>query len=470
MESVDVLVIGGGPGGTPAAMGLARAGKRVWLVEAGHGLGGTCLFQGCIPSKIFRESASRLQDGREARQFGLSLAASPRVDWAAVQGRKREILKRRSEAALGAAESIPGLRVVFGRATLTGPRRATIEAEDGGREVEFEKAILATGSVSNVLPIPGANLGGVVSSEELIDIKEIPRRLVIIGAGPIGVEMAQIFHLLGSEVVLLEALPRILEPVDSAIASRLTKLLSTEGIEVSTGVTVRHIRRVDDRLEVSYRAGVEEAQAVGDVVLTVVGRRPNVDHLGLETTRVRFDRHGVRVGESLETDEPGIFAVGDVVGPPMFAHWATRQAHALVAHLLRRPARFPLSRENSAVIFSRPEIGMAGLTEEAALAQGMDVAVAEYDYRRDARAQIMNEAEGLLRIIYERDGHRIVGVHALIEGASDLAGEAAAIVTAGLTLEDLAATIHPHPTLTEAFGFAALAAAERAPAAAPRGA
>ena len=462
METVDILVVGGGPGGTPAAKGLAREGKSVLLVESGSGLGGTCLFKGCVPSKIFRESASRLVDLKRAEEFGLRIGGdSPRVNWAAIQDRKHDILKRRSDAALLEARSIPGLQVTLGRAQLSGPRRAVIETDGVRREIAFERAILATGSVSNVLPVPGGNLAGVLSSEDLIEVHEIPDRLVLIGAGPIGVEMAQIFHFLGSKVVLLELLPRILEPVDAILADRLALILRRDGIEVNQGVAVEGVRKVDGRYEVIYRRAEDEERATADRVVTVVGRRPNVDHLGLENTHVRFDRHGVKVNAFLETDEAGIFAVGDVVGQPMFAHWATSQALSLVAHLLGRPARFPLVNENSAVVFSRPEIGMAGLTEEAARAQGMDVAVAEYDYRRDARAQIMNEAEGLLRVVYKRDDRRIVGIHALVEGAADLTGEAAAVVRAGLTMEELASTIHPHPTLTESFGLAAQSAVGR---------
>lgn len=459
METVEFLVVGGGPGGTPAAMALARAGRSVMLAESGTGLGGTCLFKGCIPSKIFRESASRLFDLRRTGEFGLRIdGAEPSVDWAAIQGRRHKILKGRSDSALLAARSLPGLQVAFGRARLTGPRKATLEMNGTHREIAFEKAILATGSLSNTLPVPGGNLPGILSSEDLIEIGEIPKRLVLIGAGPIGVEMAQIFHLLGSKVVLLEALPRILEPVDAVVADRLAQILKRDGIGLRVGVTVEAIREAERRLDVVYRQGDVAERASGDVVVTVVGRHPNVEHLGLENTGVRVDRHGVKVNHFLETDEGGIFALGDVVGQPMFAHWATSQALALARHLLGEPARFPKVDENSAVVFSRPEIGMAGLTEEASRALGMDVAVAEYDFRRDARAQITNDAEGLLRVVYKRDDRRIVGIHALVEGAADLTGEAAAVVHAGLTIEELASTIHPHPTLTESFGLAAQAA------------
>ena len=456
-QAVDVLVIGGGPGGTPAGLALARAGKRVMLVEAGRGLGGTCLFEGCIPSKIFRETAARRRAMQRAVDFGLRVNTTnaPEVDWNAVQTRRHSILNQRSQGALTKAQALPSLEVVFGRARLTGPRSALIELPDAACNVSFSHAILATGSVPNRLPIPGAELPGVLDSEQLIEIGFIPESLALIGGGPIGVEMAQIFAMLGSNVTILEASARILGPVDSVLAELLTGQLRADGIQVQTSVRVEAISGGEGTHRVRYSQGEQAQEVNAQVVAVVAGRHPHVAGLGLETTAVRYDRHGLKVDETLQTDEPTIYATGDLVGQPMFAHWATAQALAVARHLLGIPVSFPAPEYNSAVIFSFPELGLAGLTEEAARAAGHDVAVTEYDYRIDARAQISGESLGRLRIIYRRDDRRIVGVHALVEGAADIMGEAAIAVRNGLTLEQLAASIHPHPTLTEAFGLAA---------------
>jgi dihydrolipoamide dehydrogenase len=456
-ENIDVLVIGGGPGGTPAALALAQAGKRVLLVEAGRGLGGTCLFEGCIPSKIFRETAARRREIGRAAEFGLQLpgAGAATVDWSAVQTRRHHILDQRAKGALAKAGALPSLEVVFGRARLTGPRTAVIEADDNQRELRFDRAILATGSLPSRLPIPGADLPGVLDSTGLIEIDAVPESLALIGGGPVGVEMAQIFAMLGARVTLLEAMPRILGPVDSVLAGLLAERLKADGISLQTGVKIESIEGEENRHTVRYSQDGQPRELAAQVVAIVAGRHPNVEGLGLETTAVRHDRHGVKVDDTLQTDEPGIYATGDLVGNPMFAHWATAQALAVARHLLGAPVAFPRPEYNSAVIFSYPELAMAGLTEEAARAAGQDVAVAEYDYRGDARTQISGDAFGRLRIVYRREDRSIVGIHALVEGAADIMGEAALAVRHGLTLEQFAAAIHPHPTLTEAMGVAA---------------
>ena len=459
---IDFLVIGGGPGGTPLAMVLAQAGRSVGLVESGPGLGGTCLFEGCIPSKIFREVARRLRELRDDKLFGLQLPAlDADVDWPAVLARKHEILGRRSDAALARARSLPQLEVINGRARFTSPRAAEVALTDGGlRTIKFRQAVIATGSVSFLPPIPGVDHARVLDSEAILSIEEIPENLLVIGGGPIGVELGQVFRTLGSQVTILEAAPRILGPVDAELAKQLATRMQEDGIEVLTGCRIRDIAEAgNDRLQVNYYVGENTLQQrSADTLLLVTGRRPRVEGLGLENTAVAHGPHGIEVNGQLETTEPGLFAVGDVAGAPMFAHWATAQGLALAAHLLGRPARFPRPEHNSAVIFSEPELGIAGLTEEQAREQGIDAAVAYYDFSGDARAQIAGDARGTLKIVYDRSDRRIVGVHVLAEGAGDLIGEAAVLVRAGISIDILASSIHPHPTLTESFGLAARAA------------
>ncbi|MHB1593009.1 MAG: dihydrolipoyl dehydrogenase family protein [Streptosporangiaceae bacterium] len=458
---VDVLVVGGGPGGTPAAMALAQAGRRVLLAEVGAGLGGTCLFEGCIPSKIFRETARRLADIREAASFGIAGAGDDaRPDWAQVQARKEAILAGRSQAAAAVARAIPGLTLASGRIELTGPRAAVLKAPGSATEVTFRQAILAPGSVPARPDIPGADLAGVLDSGGLIGTEELPASLTVIGAGPVGVEMAQIFHGLGTRVTLLEMAPAILPSLDDVLAARLAGILDRDGLTVRTGVRVTGIEQDPDGLVVGYADAAGRHRARAGDVLFATGRRPATDGLGLDAAGISYDRHAIKTDEHLQTTQPGIYATGDAAGPPMFAHWATAQAHAVADRILGRPGQAPSPAANTAVIFTDPELGTAGLTEPQARAAGYAAATAEYDYRADARAQIAapGPAGGLLRIVYDRPTGRILGVHVLADGAADLMGEAAVAVSSGLTISDLAHAIHPHPTLTEAFGLAAATA------------
>lgn len=456
-KQVKYLVVGGGPGGTPAAMALASAGESVMLIEKGVGLGGTCLFEGCIPSKIFHESARRLRELNEASAFGLCLPSLDiGINWSAILQRKRAILQRRSQAALHNTERLPTLETVFAQCRLLGPRTAEVISDDGIiRAIQFEKAILATGSTPFLPPIKGIDHPRVFSSDSILDIDHIPKRLVVIGAGPIGVELGQVFRTFGSQVVLLEAGSHILGAVDAELAMLLQQRMQDEGIRIHTDCQVDAIVHSGQCVFVEYTNETNDRQhEIADAVLVVTGRHPTIEGLGLENTQVDHDAHGIKVDARLETTEAGIFALGDVVGQPMFAHWATAQGLALARHLLGQPVEFPAADINTAVIFSEPEIGIAGMTEQQAQQAGMEVAVARYDFSQDARAQIAGRDDGLLKIVYTTDTHKIIGVHALVEGAGGLIGEAAVLVRAAMPIQSIVTAIHPHPTLSESFALA----------------
>ncbi len=457
-KKYDVLVVGGGPGGTPAAMALAAAQRHVLLVERGAGLGGTCLFEGCIPSKILYESAQRLRAIRRAAEFGLCLSpGEPHIDWQAIVARKDAVLRQRAQWALDRAQTIPALDVRFGAVALLNPRRALLKPTSGEPyEVEFASAIIATGSKSVRPAVLGSGLARMITSEQVFDLEYLPRSLVVVGAGPVGVELSQIFAAFGVRVTLLEAGLSILGQVDEEIARMLEVRMLHQGVSLVLDARVTRICHAGGGAFVQYRDTAGAAhEAYGEYVLEVTGREACTEELGLENTAVRYDRHGIRVNHVLETDEPGLYAVGDVVGQPMFAHWASAQSLVLAHYLLGQPVRFPEPAVNAAVIFSIPEIGMAGLTEGEARKAGHEIEVVRYDFSVDARAQVAGHADGLLKVVYERGTHRVLGVHALGEGIASIMGEAALAVGAGITMEALALIIHPHPTLSESFALAA---------------
>jgi dihydrolipoamide dehydrogenase len=256
----------------------------------------------------------------------------------------------------------------------------------------------------------------------------------------------------------MELEPRILGAADEELALALQQQLINQGIILHAKCQVKSIKRSGQGVSVQYDTKKGSDQIHATAVLAAAGRYPRVEGLGLDCTAVKAGPHGVEVDETLQTAEPGIYAVGDVIGQPMFAHWATAQGLALVRHLLGLPGPFPQRQHNSATIFSSPELAMAGLTEVQAAEAGLEVGVARYDFAQDARAQIGGHDSGLLKLIYDKRSRRVVGVHALVEGAADLMGEAALLVCNGLPVEAIAGAIHPHPTLTESFVMAVRAA------------
>ena len=448
----DILIIGAGPAGTPAAMSLATAGKKVLLVEQGAGPGGTCLFEGCIPSKIFRESARRLREINEAADFGLCLPTrDTQINWSAIQQRKRTILQQRSDAALSRIGQIETLDYEQGTAHFINAKEAEIENDDGVHKVHFKQAIIATGSTPYRPDIRNIHHNRVFDSESILNIDHIPKELVIIGAGPIGIELAQIFHHFGSKVLVLEATSHILGPVDKELAEQLHQHMLQTGIKIQTQAKVDNFVHSGQSIFVEYIVDGEKQHQFTDAVLVAAGRRPNINTLALESLNINYNNHGIEVNNTMQSSEAGIYAVGDVIGQPMFAHWATAQSLALAQHLLGHKVKFPEAKTNTAVIFSEPELAMAGLTEEQAHETGIDVAVAHYNFEQDARAQISGRNEGMLKIVYDKNTHQVVGVHALVEGADALMGEAALLIKAGLPIEAIAGAIHPHPTLSESF-------------------
>ena len=455
IKKSDLAVIGGGPGGVPPALFLLSQGRSVCLFEKSGNLGGTCLFEGCIPSKIFIESAKRFTSLGKMSHFGIEIDSAAKVNWAKVLQRKKEILTRRSQAALNNLKKFLNFNFIAQEAKLAGPNK--VEYLNNGQKeiVEAKNIIIASGSVSFIPPIEGIDLA--ITSEELLNIDHIPESMAIIGAGPIGIEAATMFSQLGTKCTIIEMLPRILPNVDREPAEFLEGILrESKAIELFTSGKVLAIKNKNGVKEVSFEYEGKLQKAEAELVLVCVGRRPNVEGLGLEDAGIEFDRKGIKVNEFLETTQKGVYACGDVIGGYMYAHTSTYEGLICAKNILMgNKVKLNYAYPPAGLVFSEPEIASCGLTEDEAGKKNVDFISAKYPYKIDARAQIAEGAQGFIKFIVDKKTQKILGVHIIGPDASNLISEAALIVKLGATLQQLADTIHPHPSLSEGMGILA---------------
>ena len=452
-EKFDVIIIGGGPGGTPAAIQLAANGKKVLLVEESGKLGGACLFVGCIPSKIIKHAADELV-AKEKLTHSEGKKRQLDETWQSIQHTMDGILNGRSNAAINQIHQMP-ITFVVGKARFISNK----EVEVNNNRFWFDKAIIATGSHSFVPPFKGNGVKEVLTSEILFRQPSLPSSMLIVGGGPIGIELAQMLNKLQVKCTVVEMMPSLLSGVvEPEFAIGITKKLQASEIEVYTKAKVEEINKIDGQFQTTFTDDQGNTQQlITEKVLVVTGKVPSLEGLNLEATGVHFERNGITVNEYLESSVSGIYATGDVIlGGPKFAHTATYEAHIATTNILRGNISKACFTKNSWVLFSDPEIAAAGFTESEAVKTGFDVVTGIYDYKMDAMAQINGDTFGFLKFVVNRHNQEILGVHLFINGAASLSGEASLIVSKKLTLMDVARAIHPHPTLTEAFGILAL--------------
>ncbi|WP_456431187.1 dihydrolipoyl dehydrogenase family protein [Nitratifractor sp.] len=448
MTHYDLIVIGAGPGGTPAATAAAQFGKKVLLVDKRGEPGGECLFEGCIPSKILENAANRYAMLQNAGAFHIDLEGVPQIHWEQVIADKEALLQKRSQAALKQIEAMPTLDFLGGEATFVDER--TIEVN--GERYTFDKAIVATGSRAHIPPLKGEGVAHAWTNADIFKQSKLPEEIAFIGAGAISCELIQMFAKLGVKCHLLERGPRILKRIDEEAALAVQKRMQEQGIDVILNVTFGEIDGEAGDFTIHYEQNGEKKSLKVPHVLIAAGRAANVEGIGLEKAGVEYDRHGIKVDETLQTSQPYIYAVGDCAVGPKFAHWATYEA-GIAIHNLFAPMKHKVDEGKlSWVLFSDPQIASAGLTEADAAKAGIDVTVEKYDYRIDARAQIDKDPEGFIKFVIENQSGVIKGVQVLSYDASSLSGEASLIVANGLKPMDVMRTIHPHPTLTEGFG------------------
>jgi dihydrolipoamide dehydrogenase len=451
-EKFDLVIIGGGPGGYAAALYGASAGLKIALVEKNK-VGGTCLHVGCIPAKELLETASVFRTVSGAAEFGIQ-AGAPSVDFSVTQVRKQRVI---DQLASGLTGLLKGRKVTIydGIGTLSANHTVRVSGGSSGDvELTGDAVILAAGSVPRT--IPGFDIDGrlVVTSDELLSLQQLPPSAVVIGGGAIGCEFASMMSDLGTKVTVLEALPKILPGCDPDATKVVERSFAKRGIEVKTGVAVTGHTPSDGRTTVHYGEG--ESVTV-DLVVMSVGRRPYADQLGLEGTGVKVsDRGHIEVDELGRTGEPGVWAVGDVINTPALAHIGFAEGISVIQQILGED---PLPIDYSRVpwaIYCHPEVAFAGYTEEAAKAAGFDVVASKHRYAGNGRAMIVGETEGLVKVIAEKrsdgTGGRILGVHMVGPWVTEQLGQGYLAVNWEATVDEVAAFIQPHPTLSELFG------------------
>jgi dihydrolipoyl dehydrogenase len=451
-EQFDIVVLGGGPAGYATALYGAAAGLNIALIEEGR-VGGTCLHRGCIPAKELLQTAEVLRTIQRAPDFGVD-AGVPTLDLGRSQARKQEVVDRLTK---GLESLLKGRQVtVFnGRGEVVDAESHLVRLADG-TEVQGANLVIATGSYPRSLP--GLDFDGtrVLSSDHVLELTVLPPRVVIIGGGVIGAEFASMLADMGSEVTLLEALPRILAATDVDAGNVVTRSFKKRGVNVQTAARVTGIEGSRE-LTVTWETDAGEQSVVVDQIVVSVGRAPRSGGFGLEASPVDVDDGGfVVVDEQLRTNVSGVFAAGDVVDTPQLAHVGFAEAIVIVKTILEEPVTPVDYGKVPWVVYSQPEVAWCGLTEEQAREAGHDVVVSSHRFAGDARAMILGEAEGLVKLVTDADG-LLLGVHLAGPWATELLGEGYLSVNWEANSADIAALVHPHPTLSEVFGEAALA-------------
>jgi len=449
-EQFDVVVLGGGPGGYSAALYGASAGLRIAMIEEQR-VGGTCLHQGCIPAKELLQTAEVLRTVGGAKEYGVD-AGQPQLDLRTSQARKHQVIDRLTR---GLESLLKGRKVtvVPGTGSIVDAAAHHVRVSDG-TELLGDALILATGSVPR--PLPGLDFDGqrILSSDHVLELDEVPKRVAIIGAGAVGCEFASLLGDLGTEVTLLEALPRILPGADSDASDALARSLRKRSIGCHAGIRVTSIEGTRD-LTVGFETGGDVTTVVVDKVIVSIGRDPRTEVL--RQTGVQLDDRGnVAVDDHLRTTVPDVYAVGDIVASPQLAHVAFEESIVAIKTLLgENPA--PINYDNVPWgIYSHPEVAFAGLTEAAARERGHDVVTSIHHFAGNSRAVIIGETDGLVKIVSQRDGP-VLGVHIVGPWATELIAEGYLAVNWEASADDIGSLVHAHPTLSELFAESVVA-------------
>jgi dihydrolipoamide dehydrogenase len=454
LAKYDLVIIGSGPGGYVAAIRASQWGLKTAVVEKDPFLGGTCLHVGCIPTKVLLHHADIYDHFKRAEEFGFEVK-DVKVNWPAILARKDKIVKKH---ALGIAALFKKNKVesITGWGKIAGPGRVSVEKDGKTTEIETTYTMLATGSEARSLP--GLEIDGktVLTNREILTLPGIPKSLVVVGCGAVGVEFASVYRTFGSDVTLLETLPRVVPLEDEDISAELGKALKKTGIRIELEAKVESVKKDAKGATVVYTDKSGKSQTISaEKVLIAVGRRPLTENIGLEKTKAKVERGFVHANAYLETEEPRLYAIGDIVaGLPQLAHAASMEGIIAVGRMAGKDVQ-PFDRRRCPnATYCEPQIGSIGLTEKQAREAGFDVKTGKFPFAGNSKATILGQHEGFIKVVAEAKYGEILGVHAIGPLATEIIAEPVAALGLEATLDDMAATIHAHPTVWEAMGDA----------------
>jgi dihydrolipoamide dehydrogenase len=462
MDKFDLVIIGSGPGGYIAAIRAGQLALKTALVEKDKELGGTCLNVGCIPSKALLTSSNHFMFvQKEAQKHGIVIEGA-RVDLAKMQQRKDKVVKT-FNSGVRALMKTNKVTTFEGLGTITAPGKVLIKLSNGEtQEIETKNVVIATGSVPIELPFAKFDGKTIVSSTEALTFTEPPKKLLVIGAGAVGLELGSVWARLGSEVTILEFLPRIAVGFDLELSNLLQRSLTAQGITFHLETKLSACKINNDRVTATAMKGKEELKFDADKMLVSVGRSPFSEGLGAEQVGVEFDeKKHIKVDEHFRTNVEGIYAIGDVIAGPMLAHKAEDEGIACVEQIAGKNGHINYDAI-AGIIYTNPELAGVGLTEEQATEKGIDYRVGKFPFRANSRALCNDELDGVVKFVADAKTDRVLGAHILQHAASELIAEAVSVIEFGGSSEDLGRTCHSHPTLSEAVKEAALNVEKRA--------
>ena len=450
--SFDLIIVGAGPGGYVAAIRAAQLGAKVALVEDKE-VGGTCLNRGCIPSKALIKCAEVLDEVKGGKTFGI-LTEGVSVDYDDVRKHKDRTVKQLVSGVAGLLKA-QQVQVFNGRGRLLSPTEVEVTGAESSTRLTARYLIWATGSTPFILPIPGADGPGVVTSDEAVDFPGPPPTMAIIGGGAIGCEFAYVYSRFGTKVTIVEMLGSLMPTEDPEASEVLASSLKKGGVKIATGAKAQAIESREGKHVLVYEQGGEEKTVEADLVLMAAGRRANTADMGLEEAGLALDRGRLTANEALKTNLDNIYAIGDVTRGIGLAHWASHEGIA-AAEMLFGGAGVPAKTVVPGVVFTKPEIGSVGLREHEAKAAGIPVVVGKFPFQALGKAAAIREREGFVKLVAAADDGRLLGGTIVGPAATDLIAEVGLAVQMGLSAAEVAETMHAHPTLAEAVGEAAM--------------